>query len=75
MFIWRSRPNLRCKLVERPDGIAGIRLDRSGLRPGDEDSFHSFKKFEISFEQKRGQEEETPPPIPLAKPRCSFPPV
>ncbi|KAI9750740.1 MAG: hypothetical protein M1815_001598 [Lichina confinis] len=53
MFIWRSRPNLRCKLVERPDGIAGIRLDRSGLRPGDEDSFHSFKKFEISFEQKR----------------------
>ena len=54
MYIWKSRPNLRCKLVERPDGIAGVPLDRCGLRPADEDSFHTFRKFQISFEQKRG---------------------
>lgn len=53
MYIWKSRPNLRCKLVERPDGIAGVPLDRCGLRPADEDSFHTFRKFQISFEQKR----------------------
>ena len=60
--VWRSRRNLRCGLVKRQDGPAGIRLNKDGLKIDDQTSFRPYKTFEVAFEDESGTN--------LFPPRC-----
>lgn len=52
--VWKSRRSLKCGLVKRSDGPAGIRLDKAGLTPDDEGSFSQYKILDVAFEDEKG---------------------
>lgn len=50
----KSRRGIKCLQGAETNSTAGIRLDKKGLRVEDEDSFTTYKTFELSFENEQG---------------------
>ena len=55
----KSRRGVKCLQVSNINSIAGIRLDKKGLRMEDEDSFTMYKTFELVFENEQGTQEHS----------------
>ncbi|KAH7066102.1 hypothetical protein BKA63DRAFT_571484 [Paraphoma chrysanthemicola] len=48
--LFKSRTGIRCYHARRAPTAAGIRLDKAGLHPEEQDRFDTYKSFEIDFE-------------------------
>ncbi|KAH7067158.1 hypothetical protein FB567DRAFT_599516 [Paraphoma chrysanthemicola] len=48
--LFKNRTGIRCYHARRALTAAGIRLDKAGLSPDEQDRFDTYKSFEIDFE-------------------------
>lgn len=46
----KPRTGIRCYHVTWSSSAAGIRLDKAGIHPEEQDRFSTFKSFEVEFE-------------------------